>query len=73
MHGKSGINEVVSTSRRGFLKVAALAGAAVAVTGQVTRARADIDVWAKDLSDGKLVEMFTTILCIRWHSRTMPD
>ncbi|MHC4066643.1 MAG: thiamine pyrophosphate-dependent dehydrogenase E1 component subunit alpha, partial [Planctomycetota bacterium] len=32
-----------------------------------------IGYWAKDLSNEKLVEMFTTILRIRWHERTMVD
>lgn len=63
----------VSTTRRGFLKVATLAGAAVATVGSVSRARADIDFWAKDLPDEKLVDMYTTILRIRWHERTMAD
>lgn len=66
-------NSALTTSRRGFLKVAALAGAAVAMQGRSTPARADIDFWAKDLSDDQLVGMFTTILRIRWHERTMAD
>lgn len=65
--------EAVSTSRRNFLKITALAGAAVAITGPVTRARADIDFWAKDLSDQQLTDIYTTILRIRWHERTMAD
>ncbi len=73
MHERPETSEALSTSRRNFLKVAALAGAAVAVTGTVTGARADIDFWAKDLSDEKLTEMYTTILRIRWHERTMAD
>lgn len=63
----------VSTTRRGFLKAASLASAAVATIGSVGRARADIDFWAKDLPDDQLVDMYTTILRIRWHERTMAD
>jgi pyruvate dehydrogenase E1 component alpha subunit len=33
----------------------------------------EIGYWAKDLSNEKLVEMFSTILRIRWHERTMAD
>lgn len=63
----------VSTTRRGFLKAASLASAAVATIGSAGRARADIDFWAKDLPDDRLVDMYTTILRIRWHERTMAD
>lgn len=64
---------LTATTRRGFLKVAALAGTAVAVTGVVAPARAGIDFWAKDLADQQLVDMYSTILRIRWHERTMAD
>jgi pyruvate dehydrogenase E1 component alpha subunit len=33
----------------------------------------DIAFWAKDLPNDKLTEMFTTIVRIRWHERTMAD
>ena len=61
------------TSRRGFLKVAAMAGAAVSFGTGLARANGEIGFWAKDLSDQQLVDMFTTILRIRWHERTMAD
>ena len=67
------VSEVTTTTRRGFLKAAAFTSAAVATIGSVGRARADIDFWAKDLTDKQLVGMYTTILRIRWHERTMAD
>lgn len=60
-------------SRRSFLKVAALAGAAMSLSSTFARADGEIGFWAKDLPDDKLVDMFTTILRIRWHERTMAD
>ena len=59
------------TSRRGFLKIAALAGAAVSFGGGVARANGEIGFWAKDLTDQQLIDMYTTILRIRWHERSM--
>lgn len=73
MHAKPEHDETLSTSRRTFLKVAALAGAAVAVAAPPTRARADIEFWAGELGDDALVGMYRTILRIRWHERTMAD
>jgi acetoin:2,6-dichlorophenolindophenol oxidoreductase subunit alpha len=67
------VSEATTTTRRGFLKAAAFTSAAVATIGSVSRARADIDFWAKDLTDDQLVGMYTTILRIRWHERTMAD
>lgn len=63
----------LGTSRRSFLKAAAMAGAAVSFGTTLARANGEIGFWAKDLSDQQLVDMFTTILRIRWHERTMAD
>jgi acetoin:2,6-dichlorophenolindophenol oxidoreductase subunit alpha len=62
-----------ATSRRGFLTTAAFAGAAISLTTRIARANGQIGFWAKDLSDEQLVDMYTTILRIRWHERTMAD
>ena len=62
-----------ATSRRQFLKLTALAGAAVTASSVMARAEGGIDFWATDLGDDKLKEMFRTILRIRWHERTMAD
>lgn len=62
-----------SPSRRAFLKTAAFAGAAVSLTSSFAYANGEIGFWAKDLPDEKLIDMFTTILRIRWHERTMAD
>ncbi|MGB5558641.1 MAG: thiamine pyrophosphate-dependent dehydrogenase E1 component subunit alpha [Paracoccaceae bacterium] len=62
-----------SESRRGFLKLAALTGAVVSTTGRRVFADGDIGFYAKDLSDDKLVDMYRTILKIRWHERTQAD
>ncbi|WEX10809.1 thiamine pyrophosphate-dependent dehydrogenase E1 component subunit alpha [Chelativorans sp. AA-79] len=63
----------LGTSRRSFLKAAAIAGAAVSFGTTLARANGEIGFWAKDLSDQQLVDMYTTILRIRWHERTMAD
>lgn len=60
-------------SRRGFLQVAGLAGAAVGLSGTVAKAEGQIGYFAMDLPDEKLVGMLRTILKIRWHERTMAD
>ncbi|SIT03310.1 pyruvate dehydrogenase E1 component alpha subunit [Roseivivax lentus] len=62
----------VSESRRTFLKMAAVTGA-VAVSARKALADGDIGFYAKDLSDEKLVDMYRTILKIRWHERTQAD
>lgn len=62
-----------SESRRGFLKLAALTGAVVSTTGSSALATGDIGFFAKDLSDEKLIDMYRTILQIRWHERTQAD
>lgn len=63
-----------SESRRGFLKLAALTGAA-ATTLSTRRALAngDIAYHSMDLPDDKLIDMYRTILKIRWHERTQAD
>lgn len=63
----------VSESRRGFLKLAALTGAVATVAGRGALAKGDIGFFAKDLSDEKLIDMYRTILKIRWHERTQAD
>lgn len=60
--------------RRAFMKSLASAGAAVSLmTGQSAFAAGESGFWAKDLPNDKLVDMFTTIVRIRWHERTMAD
>lgn len=61
------------TSRRGFLRIAGLAGVSMSLASTMARADDIIGFWAKDLSDEKLRDMFATILRIRWHERTMAD
>jgi pyruvate dehydrogenase E1 component alpha subunit len=62
-----------SATRRTFLKAFAGAGAAVSLSSRLAWGNGEIGYWAKDLSNEKLVDMFTTILRIRWHERTMVD
>ena len=61
-----------SESRRNFLKLAAMTGAVISVA-RPSFANGEIGFWAKDLSDEKLIDMYTTILRIRWHERTQAD
>lgn len=63
----------VSLSRRGFMQVAGIVGAAVGLSGQIARADGQIGYFATDLSDEHLKGMLRTILRIRWHERTMAD
>jgi TPP-dependent pyruvate/acetoin dehydrogenase alpha subunit len=63
----------LSTTRRTFLKGVAGAGAAISLGATLARAQGEIGFWAKDLPNDKLVEMYSTILRIRWHERTMVD
>lgn len=63
----------LSTSRRNFLRSAAVAGAAATFGSRLAWANGDIEFWAKDLSDEKLIEMYRTILRIRWFDRTLVD
>jgi TPP-dependent pyruvate/acetoin dehydrogenase alpha subunit len=62
-----------SASRRTFLKGVAGAGAAVSLMSRTAWANGEIGFWAKDLPNDKLTEIFTTIVRIRWHERTMVD
>jgi pyruvate dehydrogenase E1 component alpha subunit len=64
---------MASMGRRGFLKGVASAGAAVSLITHGAWADGEIGYWAKDLPNEKLIEMFTTIVRIRWHERTMAD
>lgn len=64
---------IASMGRRGFLKGVASAGAAVSLITHGAWANGEIAYWAKDLPNEKLIEMFTTIVRIRWHERTMAD
>ncbi len=66
-------NPVLSANRRTFLKGLAGAGAAISLTGTLARANGEIGFWAKDLSNDQLIEMYRTILRIRWHERTQAD
>ncbi|WP_371056518.1 thiamine pyrophosphate-dependent dehydrogenase E1 component subunit alpha [Rhodosalinus sp. K401] len=61
-----------SNSRRGFLKLAALTGAAVSV-GRRAWGQMEVPYYAHDLPDEKLIDMYRTILRIRWHERTQAD
>ena len=62
-----------SESRRGFLKFAAATGAVISMSRTRAFANGDIAYHAKDLSDDKLVDMYRTVLRIRWHERTQAD
>ena len=61
-----------STTRRTLLKGFAAAGAAVSL-GSKAWADGEIGYWAKDLPNEKLIEMYQTILRIRWFERTLAD
>lgn len=60
-------------TRRGFIQATALAGAAAGLASRAARAAGNIGYYAADLSDERLVEMYRTILTIRWHERTQAD
>jgi TPP-dependent pyruvate/acetoin dehydrogenase alpha subunit len=62
----------VSTTRRTLLKGFAAAGAAVSLASKAW-ADGEIGYWAKDLPNEKLVDMYSTILRIRWFERTLAD
>lgn len=62
----------LSSSRRTFLKGLAGAGAVLSVANKAW-ADGEIGYWAKDLPDEKLIDMYRTILRIRWHERTQAD
>jgi len=63
-------------TRRGFLQgvTGAAAVATMVMAGAKTvRADGNIGYYAKDLSNEKLIDMYTTMLRIRWHERAMVD
>src|SRR5664280_1293520 len=62
-----------STTRRTLLKGFAAAGAAISMSSKVAWADGEIGYWAKDLPPEKLIEMYSTILRIRWFERTLAD
>ena len=62
-----------STTRRTLLKGFAAAGAAISMSSKVAWADGEIGYWAKDLPPEKLVDMYSTILRIRWFERTLAD
>ncbi|MBI5277030.1 MAG: thiamine pyrophosphate-dependent dehydrogenase E1 component subunit alpha [Burkholderiales bacterium] len=59
--------------RRSFLAGAAAAGAAISLASRAAHAAGESGYWAKDLPNDKLVDMYRTIVRIRWHERTMAD
>jgi pyruvate dehydrogenase E1 component alpha subunit len=65
-------DRLASPSRRGFLQLAAATGAAVSVA-RSAQALTDLPYAAGDLDDAKLIDMYRTILRIRWHERTQAD
>ena len=71
--GAAGSTSPASTSRRTLLKGFAAAGAAVTMASRVAWADGEIGYWAKDLPNEKLVDMYQTILRIRWFERTLAD
>ena len=66
------VTDRTSTTRRTLLKGLAAAGAAVSMSNRAW-ADGEIGYWAKDLPNEKLIEMYTTILRIRWFERTLAD
>jgi pyruvate dehydrogenase E1 component alpha subunit len=64
---------VAQTSRRTFIKGLAGAGAAISLGASLARANGEIGFWAKDLPNDKLLQMYETMLRIRWYERTMVD
>jgi TPP-dependent pyruvate/acetoin dehydrogenase alpha subunit len=71
---KADFDPVSALGRRAFLKTVATASAAATlVTGKFAHAAGESGYWAKDLPNEKLVDMYRTIVRIRWHERTMAD
>jgi len=60
------------SSRRTFFKAVGGAGAALTLLSKGAWAQ-EIGFWAKDLPNEKLIQMYTDIVRIRWHERTMVD
>ncbi|PQO23954.1 twin-arginine translocation pathway signal protein [Rhodobacteraceae bacterium WD3A24] len=65
--------EGAGPTRRGFLRIAGLAGVAASLAPQIARANGRIGYHAADLSDERLTDLYRMILRIRWHERTMAD
>ena len=63
----------VSATRRTLLKGFAAAGAAVSLSSKIAWADGEIGYWAQDLPNEKLIDMYSTILRIRWFDRTLAD
>ena len=53
--------------------MATASAAATLVSGKLAHAAGESGYWAKDLPNDKLVDMYRTIVRIRWHERTMAD
>ncbi|WP_417669656.1 thiamine pyrophosphate-dependent dehydrogenase E1 component subunit alpha [Roseibium sp.] len=70
---QAGDNGMLSADRRTFLKSLASAGAVIAIANNSAWADGEIGFWAKDLPNEKLIDMYRTILKIRWHERTQAD
>jgi len=68
----SSLDSVLPSSRRTFFKTIAGAGAAVSLLSKSAWGQ-EIGYWAKDLAADKLTQMYTDIVRIRWHERTMVD
>ena len=49
-----------------------MTGAAISLGGKAF-ANGEIGFWAKDIPDDKMIDMYATILRIRWHERTQAD
>jgi acetoin:2,6-dichlorophenolindophenol oxidoreductase subunit alpha len=65
---------LTALGRRAFLKTVATASAAATlVSGRLAHAAGESGYWAKDLPNDRLVDMYRTIVRIRWHERTMAD
>jgi len=62
-----------SQTRRTLLKGFAAAGAAVSIGSKIARAQGEIGFWAQNLPNEKLIDMYSTILRIRWFDRTLAD
>ena len=65
--------QAASATRRNFLRGIAGAGAAISLSSKAAFADGDIAYWAKDLPNEKLIDMYSTILRIRWFDRTVVD
>jgi pyruvate dehydrogenase E1 component alpha subunit len=66
------VSKPTSTPRRGFLMGLAGAGAAISIA-RAAHADWPVPFAARDLNNEQMVAMYTTILRIRWHERTMAD